>query len=176
MPIEVSTPAAEGNSQSTHLSLHMAQYNSPHAMPAIHKNPHCVNRQPWGYGEESTRSKAKIMFPNLLAFHVSSPHKNKFSLLNPTNSFNIIIPVGFFLPRGFFSQKKHLFRNICNTREARGCLSIFTTMAHFWRQVFVPLQKHHLLLKAISVGFCDQIPVVCMFYAGQYNHWNKSQL
>lgn len=42
----------------------------PHPMPVIHKNQHCVNRQPRSYGEESTRSKAKIMFSNLLAFRV----------------------------------------------------------------------------------------------------------
>lgn len=137
---------------------------------------HSVNRQPWGYGEESTQSKAKIMFSNLLAFHVSSPQRNKFSLLNPTNSFNVIIPAGFFFPRGFFSQKKCLFKNICNTQESDRLPINFYHNGSFWRQVFLPLQKQHLSLKAISAGFCDQIPVVCMFYAGQYNHRNKSQL
>lgn len=39
-------------------------------MLVVHKNQHFVNRELHSYGEESTRSKAKIMFSNLLAFCV----------------------------------------------------------------------------------------------------------
>lgn len=131
----------------------MAQQNPPsHAShPSI--RTHTVNRQPWGYGEESTQSKAKIIFSNLLAFHVSSPQKNKFSLLNPTNNFNIIMPVGFFLSRGFFPQKKHLFKNICNTRRATGCLSIFTTTAHFEDKSFFSYRNTIFYWKPLALGF-----------------------
>lgn len=174
--MEVSRPTAEGNTQPTHWSLHQAQQN-PQPMANTHpRAPTLCQHSPEAMGRKALAPKLRLCF---LIFWLSTCHHHRRTssvLLNPTNRFNIIIPVGFFLPWGFFSQKKHLFKNICNTRESDRLPINFYHNGSFWRQVFLPLQKHHLLLKAISVGFCDQIPVVCMFYVGQYNHWNKSQL
>lgn len=161
--MEVSTPAAEGNTQSTHLSLSMAQWNTPiPCQPSI--RTHTVSTDsPEVVGRKALSPKLRLCF---LIFWLSTCHHHRrtsSAFWNPTNSFNIIIPVGFFFPRGFFSQKKRLFKNICNTQESDRLPINFYHNGSFWRQVFLPLQKHHLLLKAISVGFCDQIPVVCMF-------------
>lgn len=92
MTIEVKSVKLQKQERNCKTNMFKAQHmvmlqENEHLLPISKSNQYCDNRQQYIYREKRTESKTKIMFTNLLSFHMSSPQKNYFSLLNPTSRF-----------------------------------------------------------------------------------------
>lgn len=157
--MEVSTPAAEGNTQSTHLSLSMAQQNAPSPRQPSTRAHTVSTDSPEVMGRKALGPKLRLCF---LIFWLSTCHHHRRTSsafwIQPT-----VLTLSFLLvfsfPEGFSPRKSVCSGTYVTHRRATGCRSIFTTMAHFEDNSFFPYRNTIFYWKPLALGFVITSPL-----------------